>query len=60
MLDEDEFLSQYGIRAISRFHKARSYMLQVNGTQHSVDYEPAESSIGLAAIQTGVAQFGFA
>ena len=47
MLDENEFLSQYGIRAISRFHKDRPYMLQVNGTQHRVDYEPAESSTGL-------------
>jgi len=47
MLDENEFLSQYGIRAISRFHKDHPYMLQVNGTQHRVDYEPAESSIGL-------------
>jgi hypothetical protein len=47
MLDENEFLSQYGIRAISRFHKDQPYMLQVNGTQHRVDYEPAESSTGL-------------
>jgi hypothetical protein len=47
MLDENEFLSQYGIRAISRFHKDHPYMLQVNGTQHRVDYEPAESSTGL-------------
>ena len=47
MLDENEFLSQYGIRAISRFHKDQPYTLQVNGTQHRVDYEPAESSTGL-------------
>jgi len=47
MLDENEFLSPYGIRAISRFHKDHPYMLQVNGTQHRVDYEPAESSTGL-------------
>jgi hypothetical protein len=47
MLDENEFLSQYGIRAISRFHNDRPYMLKVNGTQHRVDYEPAESSTGL-------------
>ena len=47
MLDENEFFSQYGIRAISRFHKDHPYMLQVNGTQHRVDYEPAESSTGL-------------
>ena len=47
MLDENEFLSPYGIRAISRFHKSRPYVLPVNGTQHRVDYEPAESSNGL-------------
>ncbi len=47
MLDETEFLSPFGIRAISRFHKTNPYLLQVNGTQHRVDYEPAESSNGL-------------
>ena len=33
MLDENEFLSPYGIRAISRFHKDHPYVLQVNGTR---------------------------
>jgi len=47
MLDENEFFSPYGIRAISRHHQDHPYMLQVNGTQHRVDYEPAESSTGL-------------
>ena len=47
MLEENEFLSPYGIRAISRYHKDDPYVLQVNGTQHRVDYEPAESSTGL-------------
>jgi Glycosyl hydrolase family 63 C-terminal domain len=47
MLDESEFLSQYGIRAISRFHKDHPYVLHVNGTEHRVDYEPAESTTGL-------------
>jgi len=47
MLDENEFLSPYGIRAISRFHKDHPYVLPVNGTEHRVDYEPAESSTGL-------------
>ncbi len=47
MLDENEFFSPYGVRAISRFHKDNPYVLQVNGTQHRVDYEPAESSTGL-------------
>jgi len=47
MLDEEEFLSPYGIRAVSRFHKDRPYTLSVNGMEHRVDYEPAESSTGL-------------
>jgi hypothetical protein len=47
MLDEREFLSPYGIRALSRVHKDHPYTLSVNGTEHRVDYEPAESSTGL-------------
>lgn len=47
MLDESEFLSPYGIRAVSRYHLENPYMLQVNGHVHRVDYEPAESSTGL-------------
>jgi hypothetical protein len=47
MLDEKEFLSPYGIRGVSRVHRERPFTLQVNGTAHSVAYEPAESSSGL-------------
>jgi hypothetical protein len=47
MLDENEFLSPHGIRALSRFHKDNPYILHVNGMEHRVDYEPAESSSGL-------------
>jgi hypothetical protein len=47
MLDENEFLSSYGIRAVSRFHRENPYKLQVNGAEHRVDYEPGESSTGL-------------
>jgi hypothetical protein len=47
LLDESEFFSPYGIRAISRFHKDRPYVMSVNGSDHRVDYEPAESSTGL-------------
>ncbi|PYS98308.1 MAG: glucosidase [Acidobacteria bacterium] len=47
MLDENEFLSPHGIRALSRFHKDSPYVLHVNGTEHRVDYEPAESMTGL-------------
>src|SRR6516162_890047 len=47
LLDESEFFSPYGIRAISRFHKENPYIMRVNGNEHRVDYEPAESSTGL-------------
>jgi len=47
MLDEQEFLSPYGIRALSRFHEQHPYVLHVNGTEYRVDYEPAESTTGL-------------
>ncbi len=47
MLDEKEFLSPHGIRAISRYHLERPYVFNVNGHEHRVDYEPAESSTGL-------------
>jgi len=47
MLDESEFLSPYGIRAVSRFHRENPYKLNVNGAEHRVDYEPGESSTGL-------------
>jgi len=47
MLDEEEFLSPYGIRALSRYHKDHPYVVSVMGQEHRVDYEPAESSTGL-------------
>ncbi len=47
MLDESEFLSPHGIRALSRYHREHPYVLEVNGREHRVDYEPAESSTGL-------------
>jgi hypothetical protein len=47
MLDEREFLGPYGIRSVSRVHKDKPYTLQVDGSVHRVDYDPAESSIGL-------------
>src|SRR5215510_2579698 len=43
ILDEKEFLSPYGIRSVSRFHKDQPYTLEVNGNQYSIDYQPAES-----------------
>src|SRR6266581_7582683 len=47
MLDPEEFLSEYGIRAISRYHLERPYRLEVDGTPYEVCYEPGESSTGL-------------
>jgi mannosylglycerate hydrolase MGH1-like protein len=47
MLDEQEFLSPYGIRALSRYHHHHPYVLRVNDMEHRVDYEPAESSTRL-------------
>ena len=47
LLDEREFLSPYGIRALSAVHRAEPYMLDVEGQTYRVAYEPAESSSGL-------------
>jgi len=47
MLDPEEFLSDHGIRAVSRYHAAHPYVLHVDGMRHGVAYEPAESQSGL-------------
>jgi Glycosyl hydrolase family 63 C-terminal domain len=47
MLDEEEFLSDYGIRALSRMHHHLPYKLTIDGIEYSVNYEPAESSTGI-------------
>jgi Mannosylglycerate hydrolase MGH1-like glycoside hydrolase domain len=47
MLDEREFLSPYGVRALSRIHQERPYVVTIDGTEHRVDYEPGESTSGL-------------
>ena len=47
MLDEREFLSPYGLRALSRIHQGEPYLLPVDGQMHRVDYEPGESTTGL-------------
>jgi len=47
MLDENEFLSPYGIRALSRYHAEHPYVLHVNGAEYRVDYLPAESNTGM-------------
>ncbi|QQS39882.1 MAG: glucosidase [Acidobacteriota bacterium] len=46
MLSEQEFLSDHGIRSLSRDHKANPYFLLWKGTEYKVEYEPAESRTG--------------
>jgi hypothetical protein len=47
MLDENEFLSAYGIRAISRYHAEHPYVFTINGQDYAVNYLPAESDTGM-------------
>ena len=47
MLDENEFLSPYGIRSLSKFHLDHPYAIEIGGQRYSVNYEPAESTTGL-------------
>ncbi|GMU84000.1 MAG: hypothetical protein AMXMBFR47_38700 [Planctomycetota bacterium] len=46
MLDESEFLSDYGVRSISRVHRDRPYEFPLNGHTLTVRYQPAESDSG--------------
>lgn len=47
MLDESEFLSDFGIRALSKHHEENPYVFHSNGDQLVVDYQPAESNSGM-------------
>jgi hypothetical protein len=47
MLDETEFLSDYGVRALSRTHREHPYVLSHNGQSFGVSYQPAESTSGV-------------
>jgi hypothetical protein len=47
MLDENEFLSSYGIRSLSKFHEQHPYVFQVDGREYRVSYLPAESDTGM-------------
>jgi hypothetical protein len=46
MLDENEFLSPFGIRSLSKFHEQNPYQLHFDGARHRIGYEPAESKSG--------------
>ncbi len=47
LLDEEEFLSPYGVRTLSRRHRDEPYAVTLGGQEYTVDYEPAESTSGL-------------
>jgi hypothetical protein len=47
MLDEKEFLSPHGIRALSRYHDEHPYVVNVQGQEYRVNYLPAESDTGM-------------
>jgi hypothetical protein len=49
MLDETEFLSDYGVRALSKYHKEHPYKINMNGDIATVDYEPGESNTDMFA-----------
>jgi Glycosyl hydrolase family 63 C-terminal domain len=47
MLDENEFLSPYGLRSLSRYHAEHPYVIQAGGREYRVSYLPAESDTGM-------------
>jgi Glycosyl hydrolase family 63 C-terminal domain len=47
MLDENEFLSEFGIRSLSRFHEKHPYVMYAGGQEYKVNYLPAESDTGM-------------
>ena len=47
MLDENEFLSPYGVRAVSRYHRDHPLVLNLGGQEYRLDYEPGESTTNL-------------
>jgi hypothetical protein len=47
LFDESRFLSPYGLRSLSAVHRDHPYVLHLNGTTATIDYEPAESTASL-------------
>jgi hypothetical protein len=47
LLDEEEFLSPFGVRSLSRVHRAQPYVFRAGGEEYRVEYEPGESNTGL-------------
>src|SRR5262249_20188491 len=47
MLDEAEFLSPFGLRSLSRYHREHPLVIELGGQTNRLDYEPGESRTGL-------------
>jgi len=47
LFDEGAFLSPYGLRAVSRWHREHPYHLDMGGYETSIDYQPAESTTSM-------------
>ncbi len=47
LFDTGEFLSPYGLRALSAYHRDHPYRLDIGGTTFTIDYEPAESTTAM-------------
>ena len=47
MLDENEFLSPYGIRSLSKYHLEHPFVFHLGGQEYKVQYLPAESNTGM-------------
>jgi hypothetical protein len=47
MLDPDEFLSDFGVRSVSRYHLEHPFVLELDGARYSIGYEPGDSRTAL-------------
>jgi hypothetical protein len=47
VLDENEFLSPYGVRSVSRYHRDHPFTMRIGDVEYRLDYEPAESTTAL-------------